>query len=163
MILGLDEHETNAKYRTLRNSVYELTNPLEMVKKTCQALESANSNVRARSQAQITILGLYEHETDAKNWTSTNSASELTNPLEMVQKTCQALESLNSDVRGRSQAQITILVLDEHETDEKNWTSRNSASELTNPLEMVKKHVMLWNRSILMSKLGVRPKLRFQA
>ena len=69
------------------NSASELTNPLEMVKKTCQALESLNSD---------------EHETYAKNWTSRNSASELTNPLEMVKKTCQALESLNSDVRARS-------------------------------------------------------------
>ena len=33
MILGLDEHETDAKNRTSRNSVYELTNPLEMVTK----------------------------------------------------------------------------------------------------------------------------------
>ena len=31
-------------------------------------------------------LGKYEHETDAKNWTFKNSASELTNPLEMVKK-----------------------------------------------------------------------------
>ena len=65
-------------------------------------MESLNSDVRARSWAQITILGLNEHETDAKNRTSTNSASELTNPLKMVKETCQALESLNSDVRARS-------------------------------------------------------------
>ena len=38
---------------------------------------------------RFTILGLDEHETDAKNWTSKNSASELTNPLEMVENTCQ--------------------------------------------------------------------------
>ena len=56
-----------------------------------------------------------------------------------------------------------ILGLDEHETDVKNRNSRNSTSELTNPLEMVKKHVRLSNRSILMSELGVRPKLRFWA
>ena len=159
MILGLDEHETDAKNRTSTNSTSELTNPLEMVKKKCQASESLNSDVRARSQAQITILGLTEHEIDAKNRTSTNSASELTNPLKMVKKTCHALESLNSDVRARSQAQITILGLHEHETDVKNRTSRNSASELTNPLEIVKKYVRLWNRSILMSELAVRPKL----
>ena len=48
------------------------------------------------------ILGLDEHETDAKNRTSMNSASELTNPLDMVKKTCQAFESLNSDIRARS-------------------------------------------------------------
>ena len=58
---------------------------------------------------------------------------------------------------------MTILGLDEHETDAKNQTSKNSASELTKPLEMVKEHVRLWNRSILMSELGVRPKLRFWA
>ena len=37
------------------------------------------------------------------------------------------------------------------------------ASEFTNPLEMVKKHFRLMNRSILMSEQGVRPKLRFWA
>ena len=139
MILGLDEHETDVKNRTSTNSASKLTTPLEMVKKTCQALKSLNSNVRARSQAQITIQGLTEHETDLKNRTSRNSASELTIPLEMVKKTCQALESLNYDDGARSQAQITIFGLDEHETDAKNRTSTNSASKLTNPLEMVKK------------------------
>ena len=39
----------------------------------------------------------------------------------------------------------------------------NSPSELTNTLEMVKKQFILLNRSILMSELGVRPKLRFWA
>ena len=34
---------------------------------------------------------------------------------------------------------MTILGQDAEETDEKNWTSRNLASELTNPLVMVKK------------------------
>ena len=42
------------------------------------------------------------NETNAKNRTSRNSASELTNPLEMVKKTCQDLESLNSDVWART-------------------------------------------------------------
>ena len=83
-------------------------------------------------------MGLDEHETDAKNRTSTNSASDLTN-LRNGKKTCQALESLNFDVRPRSWAQIKILGLDEHETDAKNWTSRNPASKLTKPLEIVKK------------------------
>ena len=55
----------------------------------------------------------------------------------MLKKTIQAFESLNSDVRARSYAQITILGLDEHETDTKNRTSRNSDSEHTKPLEMV--------------------------
>ena len=65
-------------------------------------MESLNSDVWTRSEAQITIFGLDEHETDAKIRTSRNSFSELTNLLEMVQKTCQALESLNYDVRARS-------------------------------------------------------------
>ena len=108
-------------------------------------------------------MGLDEHERNAKNRTSSNSASELTNPLEMVKKTCQALESLNSVVQARSYAQITILGLDEHETDTKNQTSRNSASELRNPLEMVKKYARLRNRSTLVSELGVKQTLRFWA
>ena len=86
--MGLDEHETDAKDRTSRNSTSELMNPLEMVKKRCQVLESLNSDVGARSSAHITILGLDEHETDAKDRTSRNSTSELTNPLAMVKKTC---------------------------------------------------------------------------
>ena len=86
-------------------------------------------------------MGLDEHETYAKNRTLTNLASDLTNPLEMVKKTCQALESLNSDVRARRKAEITILGLDEHETDAKYRNSRNLASELTHPLEMVKKNM----------------------
>ena len=140
MILGLHVHETDAKNRTSRISDSQLTNPFEMVKKTIQAFESLNSDVRARSQVQITILSLDEHETDAKKRTSRNSDSELTNPLEMVKKTIQAVKSLNYDVRARSQAKITISGLDEHETDAKNRTSRNSDYELTNPLEMVKKN-----------------------
>ena len=36
---------------------------------------------------------------------------------------------------------LRFLSLDEHETDTKNRTSTNSASELTNPLEMVKKNM----------------------
>ena len=79
-----DEHETDAKNRTLTNSAYELTSPLEMVKKTCQSLESLNYDFRARIYAQITSLVLDEHEKDAKNRTSTNSASELTKPLKIV-------------------------------------------------------------------------------
>ena len=51
-----------------------------------QAFESLNSDIRARSLAQITILGQDEHETDAKNRTSTNLASQLTNPFEMEKK-----------------------------------------------------------------------------
>ena len=59
---------------------------------------------------------------------------------------------------------MTILGQDEEETDGNNWTLRNSASELTNPLENgKKKKFRLLNRSILMSELGVRPKLRIWA
>ena len=48
------------------------------------------------------MLGQDVHETDTKNQTSTKSASELTNPLEMVKKPIHAFESLNSDVRART-------------------------------------------------------------
>ena len=71
------------------------------------------------------------------------------------------MESLNYDVQAMSYAQITMLGQDEQETDTKNRTSTNSTSELTNPLEMVKKQFRLLNSSILMSELGIRPKLRF--
>ena len=55
---------------------------------------------------------------------------------------------------------MTILSKDEKDTDAKNWAARNSASEPTNPLEMVNKYVRIWNRSILKSEIGVRSKLR---
>ena len=48
-MLDQDEHETDAKNRTLTNSDTERTNPLEMVKKPIQAFESLNSDIRARS------------------------------------------------------------------------------------------------------------------
>ena len=101
-MLGQDDHETNQKNRTLTNSDCELTNPLEMVKKPIQAYESLNSDIRARSYAQITILGQDEHETDVKNRNSTNLSSQLTNPFEMVKKIFQAFESLYFEVRARS-------------------------------------------------------------
>ena len=78
-----------------------------MVKKTCQAFESLNSDVRDRSYVRD------EHETYTKNRISTNSASELTNPLELVKKQIQAFESLNSKVRARNYAQITVLGIDQ--------------------------------------------------
>ena len=65
-------------------------------------MESLNSDVRDKRWAEITMLGQAEHETDTKNRTSTNSASQLTNPLEMVNNTFQAFESFNFDVRSRS-------------------------------------------------------------
>ena len=58
---------------------------------------------------------------------------------------------------------MTILGLKEEDTDAKNWAARNSASELTNHVEMVRKQFRLLNRSILMSELRVRSKLRFWA
>ena len=66
MILVLDEHEADAKNRNLTKSASKLKNPLEMVKKTSQSLESINYDVRARISAQITILGQDEHEIDTK-------------------------------------------------------------------------------------------------
>ena len=59
-MLGQDEHETDTKNRTTTNSASELTNPLLMVKKLIQGFELLNSDVGARSKAQITILGYYE-------------------------------------------------------------------------------------------------------
>ena len=73
------------------------------------------------------------------------------------------MASLNSDVRDRNYLEITMLGQDEHETEAKNWTSTNSDSELTNPLEMVKNQLKLFNLSILISELGVRLKLPFWA
>ena len=121
------------------NSASELKNPIEMVKKKIQASESINYHVRARIQAQITILVQDEHDTDPKNRTLTNSTFELKNPLEMVKNTIQAFKQLNSDVLARIQAQITTLVPHEQETNKKNRTSTNLAFDLTNPLEIVKK------------------------
>ena len=43
----------------------------------------------------MTILSQDEKDTDAKSWAARNSSSEITNPLEMVKKTCQAVDSLN--------------------------------------------------------------------
>ena len=114
-----------------------------MIKKTIQAFESLNSNVRVTIQAQFTILGQDQQETDAENRASTNLASQLTNPLEMVKKTIQDFESLNFEVRDKSQVEITMFGQDEQETDTKIRTSMNSASELTNPLEIVKNQLRL--------------------
>ena len=93
------------------------------------------------------ILGQDEQETDEKNRTSMNLASQLTTLLEMVKKIFQAFKSLNFEVRARSQFLITILSQDGKDTDAKNWDARNSASELTIRLEMVKKHVRLWQKN----------------
>ena len=101
-MLGQDEHETDTKNRTSTNSASELTKPLILVKKPIQAFESLNSDVRARSWAQITILDIDEQEKDAKNRTLTNLAFQLTNPYKWLKKTFQAVESLNFDVRARS-------------------------------------------------------------
>ena len=49
---------------------------------------------------------------------------------------------------------MTMLGQDEHETDTKNRLSTNSASELTNPLKMVKKQYRFLNCSILMSEVS---------
>ena len=61
--------------------------PLRNGKITFYALESLNSDVRDKSQAEITMLGQDDHETDTKKRTLTNSDYELMNPLEMVKKT----------------------------------------------------------------------------
>ena len=85
------------------------------------------------------MLGQDDHEIDTKNRILTNSDYELQNPLGMVKKPIQAFESLNSYIRARNSAQITILGQDEYERNAKNRTSTSLASQLTNPFEMVKK------------------------
>ena len=84
-----------------------------------------NSDVRDRNTLEMTKLGQDEHGTYTKNRTSTNSASEFTNPLKMVKKRIQAFELLNSDVRARNYLQMTMLGQDEHETDTKIGLQRN--------------------------------------
>ena len=85
--MGQDEHENRRKKWDFNEFSFWAHEPLWNGKETFQAFESINSDIRDRILAQITILGLDEHETDAKNRTLTNSASELTNPLEIVKKT----------------------------------------------------------------------------
>ena len=75
-------------------------NPLEMEKK----------NVRIRNRSILLSEELGPNYDFGPRWARNrreksdfnDSASELTITLEMVKKTCQALESLNSDVRARS-------------------------------------------------------------
>ena len=62
-------------------------------------------------------------------------------PLKMGKQTFQAFKSHNFEVRASSESQITILSKDEKDTDAKNWATRNSASEIKYPLEMVKKNM----------------------
>ena len=59
----------------------------------------------------------------------------------MVKKKYSGIWIAKSDIRARSYAQITILDQDERETDAKNRTWMNLVSQLTNPLEMVKRHI----------------------
>ena len=103
-MLGQDEHQKNTKNRTSTNSVSELTNHLEMVKKICHALESLNYNVRDRTLVELTMLAQDEHETDTQNRTSTNSASKQKNPLEMVKNQFRLLNRsiLRSELGVRS-------------------------------------------------------------
>ena len=96
--MGQDEHETDAKNRTLTNSASEITNPLELIKKHFRLLN------RSVQMSELGFMPKLEHETDAKNRTLTNPASELMNPFGMVKNTFQALESINSDVRARIKA-----------------------------------------------------------
>ena len=84
--MGLDEYETDAENQISRNSTSELTNPLEMVKKHVRLSNRSIIMFELGTRPKLRFLGLDEHETDAKNQTSRNSASELTNPLEMVKK-----------------------------------------------------------------------------
>ena len=57
-----------------------------MVKKNMSGFLIAQFLCSSEELGLITILGQDEEETDAKNWTSWNSTSELTNPLENSKK-----------------------------------------------------------------------------
>ena len=100
--MGQVEHETDAKNRTSRNYDSELTNLLEMVKKHFRLLNRSIMMSELGVRPKLQFWAKFEHETDLKNRTSKNAASDLTNPLQMVKKTFQAFEALNSDVRARS-------------------------------------------------------------
>ena len=104
------------------------------------------------------MLGQDEHETDTKNRTLTNSASELTKPLEMVKKHSRLLNRsiLRSELVPNYDFWHRWVVNRHKKSDCKEfcfWAHE--------PLRNGKKeHVRLWNRSIMISELGVRPKLR---
>ena len=100
-MLGHDEHETDTKNRTLTNSSFELTNPLSMVENQFNLLNRSilkfelgvrpklrfwtemSSNRHKKSDSKEFSLGAHEHLRNGK-------------------KTCQALESLNSELQYSS-------------------------------------------------------------
>ena len=127
------------KWNINDNSSSELTNHLEMVKKHVRLWSFSFLMPELRVRPKFWFLGRDEHETDAKKSDFIVFDLWAHKTLKNGKKSCQAFESLNSDVWARSEAQITILGLDEQEKDAKNGPSKNSASELANHLEMVKK------------------------
>ena len=131
-MLGRYEHETDTKNRTLKNSTSKLTNPLESVKNHLRLLD------RSIMMPEIGVGPRWA--TNGREKSNINEFSfSAHEPLRNGKKTIQAFESLNSDARDRSWVEITKLGQDEHETNTKNQSSTNLASEVTNPLGMVKK------------------------
>ena len=98
MIFSQDKQEADAKNRTSTNSASKLTIPLEMVRKHFMLLNRSILRSELVVSPKLQFLCQDEKNTDTKTCDARNSASELTSPLEIVKKTCQALESLNSDV-----------------------------------------------------------------
>ena len=97
-MLGQDEHETDKKNRTSTNSAYEFPNPLEMVKNQLRLLNRLILMSEQGVRPKLRFLAQMSTKQTQKNLAARNSSSELTNPLEIIKKTCQALESLNYDV-----------------------------------------------------------------
>ena len=89
------------------------------------------------------MLGQDEDETDTKNQNSTNSAYELTNPLEMVKSQFRLLNrsSLMSELGVMPKLRFWAQMSSKQK--QKNMTARNSTSELSIPLERGKKLVRL--------------------
>ena len=87
------------------------------------------------------MLGQDDHETDTKNRTSTNSTSQITNPLEMVKNQFSLFNRsiMMSELGVRPKLRFAVQMSSKQT--QKNLTARNTASELTNPLEMVKKNM----------------------
>ena len=75
---------------------------LEMVKNQFRLLNRSILMSELGVRPKLRFLAQMSSKQTQKILLARNSASELTNPLEMVKKTCQASESLNYDVGARS-------------------------------------------------------------
>ena len=148
------------KNQTSTNSASELPNPLEMVKKTCKALDLSILMFELGVIRKLWFWAEMSRKQTRKNLTWSYSASEITNPLEMVKKLVRLL--------NRS---ITMYELG-HRPKWRFWANLSRKRTRKIGLQRIlllslrtlrngkNKHFRLLNRSILMSKVGVRPKLR---